>query len=97
MTRDQRGFSDAREQAAFSRAVAGLVRRGVLRAHASIVPIAAQGPGTAWAEHVLELAGGTYLNVPPGEKWQRRFIGYESSPNATKPAPVHRRRARHEG
>lgn len=73
MNENGRGFSDPRKQAAFSRAVAGLVERGILKAHSSLVPISEYWPDRAWSNGVLELADGTYLSLPKGPAWRRRF------------------------
>ena len=74
MNLDKRGFADAKKQAAFSRALAGLVKSGAVTSHPSLVPIAEYWPDRVWSYRVVELANGTYLNVPAGPKWRRRFV-----------------------
>jgi hypothetical protein len=74
MNEDDRGFSDRRRQAAFSRAVASLIERDLLRA-CPLVPITKSNPDGQWQSRVLQLSDGCYLDPPSGSKWRRRFVG----------------------
>jgi hypothetical protein len=68
-----RGFSEPRLQAAFSRAVRGLVERGRLEP-LSIVPISFDKPDRRYSRFVYERADGAYFLPPSGKKWSRRFM-----------------------
>ena len=69
----QRAFSDPRLQAAFSRAVRGLVRRGYLEP-LPIVPISFAKPNRRYSRFVYELTDGAYFLPPSGKRWSRRFL-----------------------
>lgn len=79
MNRCLRGFSDSRRQAAFSRAVWGLIERRMVEP-LSLAPLELHWPGTRWSRMVHELADGLYLAVPRGAQWKRRFVRFSSSP-----------------
>jgi hypothetical protein len=80
MNTDELGFADARKQAAFSRALTGLVESGAVTAHSSLVPIAEYWPHREWTSRVLVLADGTFLSLPGGAKWRRRFVSLAVTP-----------------
>jgi hypothetical protein len=73
MTLDTRGFSDPSKAAAFSRALEGLIERGLLRCH-TMVPLASYSADGKWASRVHDLANGLHFDVPPGPQWRRRFV-----------------------
>jgi len=69
----QKEFSDPRLQAAFSRAVRGLVERGYLEP-LPIVPISFAKPNRRYSRFVYELTDGAYFLPPSGKRWSRRFL-----------------------
>lgn len=73
MTRCRRGYSDPVRQAAFSRALAGLVARGMVTA-LSVVPIAGCEKECRHASLVHDLSDGMYIIPPLGSLWRRRFL-----------------------
>lgn len=72
MTR-QRGFSEPRLQAVFSRAVRRLVERGHLEP-LSMVPISFDKPNLRYSRFVYELTDGAYFLPPSSKTWSRRFL-----------------------